>query len=347
LTNIIPRSFYALGVAGAVVGVIGIGVALIGIIVGMVGMEGYIGSGLVGSVRGSVAMQIGVISQQLAYGGWGIVENGTCGLDDNAGWGITDDRVPLIIDEEDTFSFSYGTNPVWLNSSHLSEDFIVVRDLLQRDLQYFVSLTDVVQYGTLHSGFNGTGDEMIDGLSIKRTKGRFKDVEQLETSQTSCILEDEELCIDGRLSGIIGEYKGLDNLINIFDSAVIRMSSEVARENINAQNVDFEMIYTLLLWDLRDGLDILYRMTSDDGISSVNSQVTLVVLLSVLGAFTLIIGAGILLMPLAHSIGHVERVTMMIEQLTVQPTKRRNDQMTKKRLERRKKKEMEKEKKEL
>ncbi|KAK2962104.1 hypothetical protein BLNAU_2764 [Blattamonas nauphoetae] len=257
------------------------------------------------ALRNAAAFQMLYLSQQMVYG-----------------------RSPLLdspksrgMNSTNVIGLSHSTNPVTNSTNHFTTDQASLFQLSVRMLEYFRSLNYVAIFGFEFGTISDTGlvhDSVVDSLQVPRMRGQFPNADKICLDTQSCLLYDEDNCVEGRMVGIGSVYYGLDNLIDTLITAtslLLGFDDPNTTTSHNSFHLDWRsqyygQLYTIMTQDGRDGLDRYLGACVDGTITSLKSTRTFVLSMFVCGFVFQLLFLLLVMCGLVQKIDSEHQITM-------------------------------------
>ncbi|KAH7827860.1 uncharacterized protein MONOS_286 [Monocercomonoides exilis] len=176
--------------------------------------------------------------------------------------------------------FSHNSNPVWGDSSHVSDQPEVIMQLLVGVSDYFQHIHSRCHYGMTQYGV--TNDTLLDQIPVRRLSKANN--ERALLKESNCFLESEEACeaaVPTRIFGISPPIYGLSMLISKMRLSIERMQQE-DYATFGEQTEELRFIATAMRYDLREGIDGLTSTIMETGVDEVKLSETIMFVVFVL-----------------------------------------------------------------
>ncbi|KAH7823964.1 uncharacterized protein MONOS_15193 [Monocercomonoides exilis] len=250
--------FFAIGVVGLIVGWV---LAVVPVIIFLFTLLTFTPTSLAAAIRATSAMQMGYLAQQLVY-------RDTPNINQ---------AIPL----------DYVTHSTWQGLEHMSTNWEQIRSLLSNQIDYFININRLLRYGSapkprskILEHYKKKNDilllhsDLFSLIEIKRTTGRWKELDNFNQVTRSCFLLNESECTPERLGGMKCEFIGFDNLIDILIKYSVELAAKRQQEDLSPSLHEFGYVYRLIRMDVVQGLcqytEILLNCSVDQIQTNIN-----------------------------------------------------------------------------
>lgn len=248
-------------------------------------------------LRGVSALQIGLLAQQLVHR-----------------------DTPVLVGNLSTVQ---STIPHWKGMEHASNDWQEMSLLLAKHIQYFSYLNTKLLFGSdseslakslekPDGGLTLTSDEIVDSLVVKRTRGRWKQLDELSLKKSGCFLAEEEECKPDRIGGINPSFVGLDSIMDAVVVNAQKLSIEQNDTVLKPTLISFGVIHKLLRLDGLTGLQNYLSLIVECSIGEIETKKHVMIAQYVCGIVLLVISVLSVMNPLDSEVDDTIRTSKEI-----------------------------------
>ncbi|KAK2945108.1 hypothetical protein BLNAU_19957 [Blattamonas nauphoetae] len=202
---------------------------------------------------------------------------------------------------------------VILNNTEFIHDVSELDEVISRCVQFLTNMGTRFLYGSVSDAL--TGDEFYDNLNSKGTRGRFAQIDSINTRQDSCFLENRTKCQEeGRLGSYTGEFSGLLEVISKVLMGSVKLTFDDSFST-KYEDQDMTFLINLTRQDIQGSLrQIGFLLQAEQG-SLTNIFQTALVIMIVAVSLTELVLALIFFIPLPSRLNKIEVLAGQLSRL--------------------------------
>ncbi|KAJ4459726.1 hypothetical protein PAPYR_4115 [Paratrimastix pyriformis] len=158
-----------------------------------------------------------------------------------------------------------STDPVWKDMSHLSTDRSVLQRLLLDSVSYLGALHNQIRYG--NEATRWTNDTAFDDIPTPRSANADESLEALQNAPTMCLLYNTSNCREDRIVNLYPPFYGVAALMSRFLNTA-RQLGRLPPDELSPDMAVLGFVYSVIRYDLRDGLDRITELFYDEAVVS-------------------------------------------------------------------------------
>lgn len=225
---------------------------------------------------------------------------------------------PVLEDLPVNYEYPYGTAPLWHDLSHMSPNKTLQLVLINQTISFFTLIHQRLCEGAKPSKYGAiTGDELIDGLSVRKTLVPQSSFSKLMMDQTNCLENPWRADCDNkdRIYGMKPPYAGLEGLITAFLTQSQSFASETNVSKLMLNDTRLQMVHTAIQYDLTGGINKFSVALIREQKSIVNSYRVLLILMFVIHWVILLVSYVVCMIPMRRHVFYISKTTGTIMEL--------------------------------